>query len=102
MGLPPALLYPMVRLSGMLFGGFDIESINSIDAVKKCTVPVFFAHGESDDYVPCEMSIQNHAACCGPKELLTVPGAGHGLSYVVAPTEYVQTLQQIEQKYKTL
>lgn len=49
--------------------------------MKNCTVPVIFFHGECDDCVPCEMSRINYGACTGKKMLITIPGAGHGLSY---------------------
>ena len=100
MGLPPKLLYPFVRLAGMLYGGFDIESITSIEAVKSAKVPVFIAHGENDDYVPCSMSQENFDACTAPKLLLKVPGAGHGLAYVVDPEGYIAALRKIQELYK--
>ena len=99
MGLPPKLLYPFVRLSGMLFGGFDIESITSIESVKKAKIPVFIAHGEADDYVPCSMSQENFHACAAPKLFLKVPQAGHGLAYVVDPEGYIEALKQIKEQY---
>lgn len=91
--LPVGICYFFVRLGGRLFGGFDIESASPLDAVKKITVPVVFIHGEADDFVPCSMSEDLYAACEAPeKRLLTVPGAGHGLAYLVEPEDYVNTL----------
>ncbi len=102
MGLPAGPLYPLVRLSGMLFGGFDIESVTSIDSVKNCKIPVFFAHGEGDDYVPCPMSQENFDACTAPKLFLNVPKAGHGLAYVVDPEGYIAALRQIGENYRQI
>ena len=34
------------------------------------------------------MSIENYYACQAPKELYIVPGAGHGLSFLVDPEGY--------------
>lgn len=99
LGLPPKLLYPFVRLSGMLFGGFDIESISSIESVKKTKLPVFIAHGEDDDYVPCSMSQENFDACAAPKLFLKVPKAGHGLAYVEDPEGYIGALKKIQLQY---
>ncbi len=93
--LPAKLLYPPVRLAARLFGGFDIEEASALESVKGCRVPVFFAHGEADDFVPCEMSRVNYEACPTPKKLLTVPGAGHGLAYVLAPEAYLAALREI-------
>ena len=93
------LLYPFVRLAGILYGGFDIESMTSIESVKNAKIPIFFAHGENDDFVPCSMSQENFDACTAPKMLLKVPGAGHGLAYVVDPDGYVEALKQMQRIY---
>lgn len=93
MGLPADLAYPFVKLGAKLFGHFDPEQTSPVEAMKTCTVPVIFFHGESDDYVPCEMSRINFDACSARKQLVTVPGAGHGLSYPVAPEKYLAALR---------
>lgn len=92
MGLPVTLSYPFVRLGGLLYGRFDIEETSPEETLKNCKVPVIFYHGESDDFVPCEMSKINYDACSAKKKLITVEGAGHGLSYLVAPEKYLTTL----------
>lgn len=99
MNLPPKLAYPFVRLGARLFGHFDLEEMPPIEAVKHCTVPVIFFHGESDDYVPCSMSRENYDACSAPKRLVTIPGAGHGLSYLVDPEYYLQQLDAFFKPY---
>ena len=91
-GLPPKLAYPFVKLGAKIFGRFDLEEISPVEAVKNCKVPVFFVHGEADDYVPCEMSQRNYEACASRKRLMTVPGAAHGLSYPVAQQQYLQAV----------
>lgn len=94
MGLPAELAYPFVKLGAKLYGGFDLEETSPLEAMKKCTVPVIFFHGEQDDYVPCRMSRINYRACTTRKMLVTVPGAGHGLSYPVAPEAYLDALRE--------
>lgn len=90
--LPPALLYPLVKLAARLWGGFDPEADSALAAMKRCTVPVIFIHGEADDFVPCSMSRENYETCITRKQLVTVPGAGHGLAYPVDPDRYLQVL----------
>ena len=97
--LPPRLLYPFVKLGARLYGHFDLEETSPIEAVKNCTVPIFFAHGETDDFVPCEMSRINYEACTAPKKLLTVPGAGHGLSYLIDGDGYLAALAEFSPEY---
>lgn len=92
MKLPPKLSYPFVKLGARIFGGFDLEETSAIEAVEKISVPVFFTHGESDDFVPCRMCRQLHGACRSTKTLVLIPGAGHGLAFPVARNAYIQTL----------
>ena len=94
MKLPAKLAYPFVQLGAMLFGHFNIDKITSVDSVKKATLPIIFFHGEDDDYVPCSMSQINYDACASTKHIVTIPGAGHGLCYPVAPELYLQEMQK--------
>lgn len=91
--LSAKLLYPFVRLGARLFGGFDLEGYSAFDAVKTASVPIIFFHGETDDFVPYEMSKENFDACASRKMLVTTPGAGHGLCYPVDPEGYLQALR---------
>ncbi|MBO5318068.1 MAG: alpha/beta hydrolase [Oscillospiraceae bacterium] len=94
MGLPVGLSYPFVRLGAKLFGGFDLEENSPREAMRRCKVPVIFFHGDADAYVPCEMSVSCYEACASRKKLVIVSGAGHGLSYPVAPEEYRAALRE--------
>lgn len=98
-GLPPKLSYPFVKLGARLFGHFDLEETSPVEALQHCKLPVIFFHGEADDYVPCYMSRENFDACAGPRKLVTIPGAGHGLSYLVAPEYYLQQLRAFFKPY---
>lgn len=94
MGLPPKLSYPFVKLGAMVYGHFDLDELTAEEAVKRAKVPVIFFHGEADDFVPCDMSRINYEACASRKMLVTVPGAGHGLSYPVAPERYLNAMRE--------
>ena len=94
MGLPPKLSYPFVKLGAKLYGHFDLEETSAREALAHATVPVIFFHGENDDFVPCAMSRENFEACSSRKKLVTIPGAGHGLSYPVDPETYLNALRE--------
>jgi len=94
MGIPPALGYPFVKLGAKLFGRFDLEADSPEAAVKNAKVPVIFYHGENDAFVPWDMSRRNFESCASRKALVTVPGAGHGLSYPVDPERYLSALAE--------
>ena len=91
--LPQKPVYFFVRLGARLYGGFDPDSYSALEAVTRSTVPVIFFHGQADDFVPCEMSKENFNACVSRKQLVTIPGAGHGLSYPVDPSSYLEALR---------
>ena len=93
MGIPDRLGYPFVRLGALVFGGFDPEETSAVEALKNARVPVIFYHGEDDAFVPCDMSRECYAACASKKRLVTVPGAGHGLSYPKDPEGYLGQLR---------
>ena len=89
MHMQPKLAYFFLRLSARLLGGFDPDERNSLQSLENSPIPALFVHGEDDRYVPCSMAYENHAAsAAGIKQLLTVPGAGHGLSFLVDEAAY--------------
>lgn len=88
----PMFVYPLLRLGGRLYGRFDINAASVEDALRNCRVPVFLVHGEDDRFVPCGMSRRNYDACAAEKTLLTVPDAGHGLSYLLEKERYESEL----------
>ncbi len=96
--LPANLLYPFVKLSARIFGGFNLEETTAIESVKKTNLPIILYHGENDDFVPCEMSVKNFDSCASEKQLVTIPNAGHGLCYLVDPKQYLSTLSQFSRE----
>ena len=93
MGLPVSIGYFFVKLGARIYGHFDLEETSPEIALKNCKLPVIFFHGESDNFVPCEMSKINYDACPSKKMLVTIPGAGHGLCYLIAPEKYLNSLK---------
>ena len=89
---PVALIYPFIKLGARIYGHFDLEEYSPLEAMKTCKIPVIFFHGEDDDYVPCYMSCELYDCCASPKKLVTIPGAGHGLVYLVDNQKYFQSV----------
>lgn len=98
MKLPAKLLYPFIRLGGLLYGGFDIEETSPMEAVQKARVPIVFIHGDTDDFVPYDMSVELHKMCVSQKKMVTIKGAGHGLAFPVDRKGYVDALREFEQE----
>ena len=98
MKLPPSLAYPFVRLGGIIFGGFDPSAATAKDAVRKNKTPILIIHGEADDFVPCEMSREIIDACASDKTLVTIPLAGHGISYIIDRPKYEGSVEEFLNK----
>ena len=80
--LPAKLLFPFVTFWFRVAAKVNINEYSTMEAMRKCTLPVLFIHGEADNFVPCDMSRRNFKACAAEKRIFTAPGAGHGKSYV--------------------
>ena len=63
-----------------LRAGFSIREASSVEQLKKTKTPTLFIHGDADDVVPFWMLQVVYDACPCEKEMLVVPGAGHGES----------------------
>ena len=98
MKLPANLAYPFVRLGAIIFGGFDPSASTAKDAVKKAKVPILIIHGENDDFVPCQMSREIYDACTSDKTLVTIPKAGHGISYIIDRPKYEKSVEDFLNK----
>lgn len=93
MKLPMKILYPFVELGAFLFGHFRISETSPVEAVRKAKVPVLLIHGEDDRFVPCEMSRKLYTACASKATLVTVPEAGHGISYILDTEKYERAVE---------
>ena len=64
------------------------KQCTTVEALKRSTLPVLLIHGTDDSFVPVEMTYENYKACAGPRRLLIVPGADHGMSYYLEKENY--------------
>ncbi len=89
MGIPPAIIYPFVRLGGLLFaGGIDPSDASALTGVEGATVPITIIHGEADTFVPADMSRELKKA--NPAiDLQLFPDAHHGISYMKDKPRYL-------------
>lgn len=92
MKLPANLIYPFVYLGARIYGGFNPNEINAIDAVKKSKIPILIYHGTDDNFVPYEMSKKIYKNINSKKDILLTPNADHGMSYMVNKEAYYEKL----------
>lgn len=92
-GYPVAPAFALLSLGARIFAGVDLRGGRVDGAMARCRVPVLFIHGGDDRFVPCEMGQRDYACCASrEKKLLVVPGAGHGMSFLVDPAAYREGL----------
>lgn len=88
--LPAAPSLWATELFARIFGGFSLTEKDTRRSLKNAKLPVFMVHGLDDGFVPCSMTEQGYHACTGPKELLLVEGADHGVSFLVDKEHYTE------------
>ncbi len=96
--IPP---FPLVHiLSGaarLMFGG-GYRSCSTLTSLANSPYPLLLLHGGEDDFVPTYMSEENYKAAAGYKRKLIVPGAGHGMSYLIDQQRCQQELRDFVDK----
>ncbi len=96
MHLPANMVYPFIKLGAKIFGKFDLDKTSPMEAVKRSTTPIVFIHGDTDDFVPYDMSVQLYKACSSKKRLVTIENAGHGLAFPVDRQGYIDALRDFQ------
>lgn len=90
--LPPFPIMEISNAAVRLRAGYDLKEASALNQVKKCITPMLFIHGGNDTFVRPEMAEELYAAASCEKELLLIPGAGHGESYLREPETYFDTV----------
>lgn len=98
-GLKLSFLYPAVRLTARIFGGFSLDEPGAVEAIRHTDLPILFIHGEEDDFVPCRMSRELYEAAAGEKRIFTFPGAAHLHSCLVDEPRYLGILSDFFNDY---
>ena len=99
MHLPVHPLLEATNLVCRLVAGFGFRDYSTLEAMKVNQLPILFIHGEADTLVPRQFTLDNYHACRSQKRLVSVPGAGHGLSYLVDTPKCQQALRELLQAY---
>ena len=92
-GLPAFPLLYTASLFCQWQNGWNFHEASAEKQVSRCTLPMFFIHGDQDDFVPTWMVNKVYAAKPQPKELWVVPGAEHAASYRLYPEEYTEKVR---------
>lgn len=92
-------ILPVMDIFCRIFGHFGIYGVSTLEALKKTRLPILFIHGKNDNFVPCEMSESAYRSAAGDKYILTVEGADHGMSYLLASKDVSEKITGFLKKY---
>lgn len=99
-GLPSFPILNVADAACLLRAGYTFESASAVESLRQASVPMLFIHGDEDDFVPFSMLDECYEACASEqKEMLVVPGAGHGLSTSTDPELYWGTVDAFVGRY---
>lgn len=86
--LPPRLLLPVADFFVFLRAGFHLRQVSPIHELAGVTIPILFAHGDQDTYIPPQMSVTMYRQDPFHRRLYLAPGAGHAQAYWMDPAAY--------------
>lgn len=95
----PTLSWPIIRLSALIYGRFNVNQTTAAAEVKKAEKPIMIIHGEGDDFVPAYMSRQVRDANPDMVEWHGFPEADHGLSYLYDTKRYQRLVTDFINKH---
>lgn len=99
MKLPVAPFYQLLKFCAHVFGHFDLESADAVQALEQSAIPTLFIHGEQDSIVPLSMEEELYKACKAKKRRVQIAGANHANSamtdYETYEKEILQFIAQI-------
>jgi fermentation-respiration switch protein FrsA (DUF1100 family) len=98
-GLPAFPILHAASLYAQLKEGWNFKEASAVEQVKKCRLPMFFIHGDKDNYVPTWMVNKVYDAKPGDKELWIVPNVAHANAYWDSTDEYVAKTSAFVSKY---
>jgi len=98
--LPSFPILYAASVVGRVRAGYFMQEASPLDQVKKSRTPTLFIHGGDDQFVPTYMVNTLYSESSAPdKQLLIIPGAGHGRALVYDLDNYWQTIWTFLQKH---
>ncbi len=97
--LPYQIFLPMVNMILKLRAGFGLKDVSAMAGVIHSDTPILFIHGDGDDYVPYQMSIEMYQKKKRAKELYLAKNAIHAQACVVDLEQYTQVVKAFIAKY---
>lgn len=92
--LPAFPLMYTTSLLCQLRYGWNFNEASALRQVAKCQYPMFFIHGDTDDFVPTYMVYELYNAKPEPKTLWVTKDTNHAHSYKNHKGEYVERIRR--------
>lgn len=73
--------------------GVVSHRFNALEKIGRINAPILFFHGDIDNIVPVQLGRELFHAARGPKEFVTIEGAGHNDTYLVASRAYFDKIR---------
>ena len=89
----PGWLLTLVSAASRIRYGISFEEMSPVEALKGNEVPLLLIHGEKDDFISPENSMEMQKTTAGYSELHLIPDAGHALSMYTHPDQYAEIVR---------
>lgn len=90
--------FPLLNIANflcMILAGLDFKKVSPIHSTKEVSIPIFWIHGQNDDYIPLQMSRDMYTAKTnGPKKFFLAPNAAHAESLIQNQVEYTRQIHE--------
>ena len=96
--LPKVILYPMLRLSALIFIHIDINKFDNYQTVRNRKSPILIIHGTKDSVVPYWMSQKLSETYPNIIRYELFEGAEHGVSYMIDKKRYQRVVKDYLEK----
>ena len=97
--IPRYLTLHIASIMSRIIQGYGFKEADAVKQLQKNTRPILFIHGDADKFVPVCSAHEAYHTAHGKKQLLTVKGADHILSYLKKTAIYEKTVQEFLENY---
>ena len=97
--LPDKPVLPTTSMVTQLKADYSLTEASALEQIKKTDVPILYISGESDTFVPTEMTKELYENTKSESEIVTYSGANHGESIVLYREDYLKKITTFIEKY---
>lgn len=90
----PEILVDIANIGAKIRYHYALRDMRPIDSLDGNLIPVLFIHGENDELIPPQNSVDMYERTAGEKELKLIPKAGHAESILIAPDYYKEYVKK--------